>query len=120
MIWRIYYYVYGFVWIISSLSSKSNGIPWGLSYYQILPFVIGSSNVSDPSVSCQYDHRGCLALQCPIQKWETFHIKHVDLVNKKNSWDNLSFSLLSPLRHFFINLLSDLLCNLTSGTRKQG
>ena len=44
----------------------------------------------------------------------------MDFINEKNAWDYFGFPLLSPFRNFFIDLLSNLLSNLTSGSRKQG
>jgi hypothetical protein len=44
----------------------------------------------------------------------------MNLINEKHPWDDFCFSLLSPFRYFFINLFSNFLSNLTSGSRKQG
>lgn len=43
----------------------------------------------------------------------------MNLIDEKNSWYNLSFTLLSPLSYSFINLLSNLLCNLSCCSWKQ-
>lgn len=77
-------------------------------------FVIGSSNVSDTSVSSQNDNWSGFTFQSSVQKWETFHIQHMDLINEQDSWDNLGLSFFSPFWNFLVDLLSDFLSNFSS------
>ena len=43
----------------------------------------------------------------------------MDLINEQNSRDNFCFALFSPLRYFFIDLLSYFLSDLSCSTREQ-
>ena len=41
----------------------------------------------------------------PVEKREAFNVEHVDFVNEEDAGDDLCFALLSPFRHFVIDLI---------------
>ena len=119
IICRISSLVYGFVWMISSLSSKSKGIPCGLWLLTFLPFVVGTTDVCDSSVCSQNYNRCSFTFKGSVEEGKAFHIKHVDLINKKDSRNNFSLTFLSPFCNLLINLFSNFLGNFTGSTWKQ-
>lgn len=74
--------------------------------------VVGSSYLSDASVS-RHDHHGSLVtFQCSIQEGETLDVEHVHFVDEQHPGHDLCSPLFSPLSHFLIYLFSHLWLDL--------
>lgn len=56
------------MWIISRRSNKSKGIPCGLLLINLLPFVVGASDVGDTSICGQYYNWCGLAFKGSVQE----------------------------------------------------
>lgn len=74
--------------------------------------IVSSSDIGDSSVGSKDDYGSCLAFESSVEERKAFHVEHVDLVDKEYSWNNLGFSLFSPLWYFFIDLLSNFMSDL--------
>jgi hypothetical protein len=69
--------------------------------------VICSSYFGDSAISCHDNDWGLIAFKGSVEEREAFNVKHMDLVNEKNTRHNLSSSFFSPFSDFLVNLLTD-------------
>lgn len=70
--------------------------------------IISPSDLCYTSIRCHYHYRCLVTLQRSVQKWKTLYIQHMDLIYKQYTWHYLCSTLLSPLCHLLIYLLSHL------------
>ena len=81
--------------------------------------VLSATDLSDTSVSGHDDNRGLVTFESSIKEGEALDIKHVDLINEEDTWNDLSTSLLTPLSDLLVNLFSYFGLDLTDITSKQ-
>ncbi len=74
----------------------------------------------DASVGSHDEDGGHVTLQRTVEEGKTFNVQHVDLVNEKDTGNNLGLPLLPPLYHLGIDLLTNFVLYLTSITCEGG
>ena len=70
-------------------------------------------NRASSSVRGEDDDWGQVGLQSPVQIRKALNVEHVALIDKENSWDQVSDSVIDIFIHNFIDLGSQLLSDLS-------
>jgi len=81
--------------------------------------VVCTSDLCDSSVRCHDDDRSLVTFKCSVQEGEALDVKHVNLINEKNTWDDFSAALFSPFCDFLVNLFSYFGLNFTDVTSEE-
>ena len=81
--------------------------------------VVGPTDLGNTAVGGN-DEEGCqFGLEGPIQEGKALHIEHVHFVNEQDARNQLGSTLLAPLGDLVINLITNLLPDLSRISRKE-
>jgi len=76
--------------------------------------VIGSTDFGYTSVSGHNNNRSLIRFKSTIEEREAFNIKHVNLIDEKDTGYNLGSTFFPPFGYFLINLFSNFWFDLTN------
>lgn len=81
--------------------------------------MVSSSDGCDSSISGQDNNWSSITFKRSVQEWKALQVKHMRLIDEKDTWDNLCLTFLPPLWDLCVDLISDFWFYLSCLPRKE-
>jgi len=82
--------------------------------------IVGSTDLGDSSVSSHYHNRGLITFESSVKEREALDIKHMNLIDEKDTGHDFSAAFFTPFSNFLINLVANFGLNFSDITSKEG